>query len=74
MIGHVCDFMMNAQSWKIGELLIKTGHRLSGKEVIIPAKYVDRISYDESTVYVTLTGEATKQSPEHPLTEVGVVA
>jgi sporulation protein YlmC with PRC-barrel domain len=62
LIGHVCDFMMDAQSWAIGQLVVKTGHRLSGKEVLIPMKQVDRISYEESTVFVDLTREATEQA------------
>jgi len=63
MIGHVCDLMMDGRSWAIGQLVIKTGHRFSGKEVLIPSNLVDRISYDESTVFVNLTVEAVKQSP-----------
>ena len=35
-VGHVCDFMMDGQSWAIRQLVIKTGHRFSGKEVQIP--------------------------------------
>ena len=67
MIGHVCDFMMDAQSWAIGQLVIKTGHRFSGKEVLIPTKDVDRISYEESTVFANLTREAVGQSPAQPI-------
>jgi hypothetical protein len=73
MIGHVCDFMMDAQSWAIRQLVIKTGHRLSGREVQIPTKEVDRISYEESTVFVNLTSEAVEQSPQHHLAVVGAV-
>jgi uncharacterized protein YceK len=71
IIGHVCDFMMDAQSWAIRELVIKTGHRFSGKEVQIPTRAVDRISYPDSTVLVNLTMEAVEQSPTHQLTPVG---
>jgi hypothetical protein len=68
IIGHICDFMMDDKSWVIGQLVIKTGHRFSGKEVLIPTSKVDRISFDESTVFVNLTREAVEQSPEpHPL-------
>jgi sporulation protein YlmC with PRC-barrel domain len=67
MIGHVCDFIIDAQSWAIRQLVIKTGHRLSGREVQIPTSKVDRISYEESTVFVNLTREAVEQSPEHHL-------
>ncbi len=70
-IGHVCDFVMDDQSWAIGQLVIKTGHRLSGKEVQIPTSKVDRISYEESKVFVNLTKEAVEQSPAHHLAAVG---
>lgn len=63
IIGYVCDFMMDAGSWAIGQLVIKTGHRFSGQELLIPTKDVDRISYDESTVFATLTGAAAANSP-----------
>lgn len=71
-IGHVCDFMIDAQNWAICQLVIKTGHRFSGKEVQIPTGKVDRISYEDSAVFVKLTAEAVEQSPAHHLDAVGV--
>jgi hypothetical protein len=65
--GHVCDFMMDTQSWVIRQLVIKTGHRFTGKEVVIPVNAVDRISYDESTVFVNLTNDAVEKCPPHLL-------
>jgi len=59
-LGHVCDFMMDAQSWAIRQLVIKTGHRLSGGEVQIPTSKVDRISYEKSTVFVNLTTKSVE--------------
>jgi len=70
--GHVCDFMMDDQSWAICQLVIKTGHRFSGHEVQIPTGRVVRISYEESTVFASLTREAVEQSPAHHLAPVGV--
>jgi sporulation protein YlmC with PRC-barrel domain/ribosomal protein S8 len=70
IIGHVCDFMMDAQSWAIRQLVIKTGHRFTGKEVEIPIRKVDRISYPDSKVFVNLTQEAVGQSPAHHLAPV----
>jgi hypothetical protein len=70
-IGHVCDFMMDARSWAIDQLVIKIGHRFSGSEVQIPASKVGRISYADSTVFVNLTGKAVEQSPAHDLAAVG---
>ena len=65
IVGHVCDFMMDDESWAIERLVVKTGHRFTGKEVLLPTSKVDRISYDESTVFVNLTREAVEQSPAH---------
>jgi len=73
-IGHVCNFMMDAGNWAIGQLVVKTGHRFSGTEILIPTKDVERISYEESTVYVSLTKEAVEQSPAHPLSPFSAAA
>ena len=72
--GHVCDFMMDAQNWAIRQLVIKTGHRFSGKEVQIPTRVVDRISWEESKVYVNVTKEAIEQSPAYPVSPFGAPA
>jgi hypothetical protein len=64
IIGHVSDFMIDGENWAIRELVIRIGHRLSGRNVQIPASAVDRISYEESTVFVKLTRGAIEQSNE----------
>jgi len=64
-MGHICDFMIDDQSWAIAQLVVKTGHRFSGKEVEIPTSLVDRINYEESAVYVNLTSKAVQESRAH---------
>jgi len=73
-IGHVRDFMVDDQSWAIEQLVIKTGHRFTGVEVLISTRAVERISYPDSTVFVNLTREAVEQSPAHHLAPVGAAA
>ena len=73
IIGHVCDFMMDTQSWAIRQLVIKVGHRFSGKEVLIPTGDVDRISYQDSTVFVSQAREAIEQSSAHHMAAIGAV-
>jgi hypothetical protein len=65
IVGHVFDFMMDDKSWAIDQLVVKTGHRFTGREVRIPMSQVERISYAESTVHVKLAKEAVEKSPEH---------
>ena len=73
IIGHVCDFIMDDKSWAIVKLVVKTGHRFSGKEVEIHCDKVERISYEDSTVFVTLTKEAVEQSSDHHVALTGAV-
>jgi hypothetical protein len=63
--GHVCDFMMDERSWTVEQIIVKTGHRFSGKEVLIPVSKIDRISYEKSTVLVSLTKKAVEQMPAY---------
>ncbi len=67
IIGHICDFMMDAKSWAICQLVIKTGHRFSGKEVHLPTRKVDRISYEDSSVYVGSTRQDIEQISAHDM-------
>jgi hypothetical protein len=68
--GHICDFMMDDRSWAIDQLVIKTGHRLSGAEILIPTKRVNRINYDDSTVFLNPTAENVGQKPAPLVTSV----
>ena len=60
--GHVCNFLMDDKSWAIQQLVIKTGHRFTGKEVQIPVNKVTQISYDSSKVFMNLTTDAVERS------------
>ena len=72
-IGHICDFMVDAESWAIGQLVVKTGHRLSGKETLIEAKQVDRIGYEESTVFAHLIADTGAENAAKHLVPAGVI-
>lgn len=61
-IGRVKGFAFDDPSWRIGELVIKTGHRFSGREVQIPLNKVQRISHERSTVPMNLRRAAIEPS------------
>ena len=67
VFGHVCDFLMDDESWAIRQLVIKTGHRFTGKEVQVPVSQVERISYKEATLFVKVSKDAVEKSPEYRL-------
>jgi sporulation protein YlmC with PRC-barrel domain len=64
-IGNVEDFIIDDEAWAIRYLIINTQNWWPGKKVVISPKWIERVSWNESKVFVNLTREAIKQSPEY---------
>jgi uncharacterized protein YrrD len=64
-IGHVTDFMIDDKSWAIRHLVVETGHWFFGKEIVISPKHIDRISYEESKVFVNVTKDSIQNAKEY---------
>jgi uncharacterized protein YrrD len=63
-IGHVEDFIIDDETWAIRYLIIDTKNWWPGNKVLISSKWIERVSWDEFKVFVNLTRETIKQSPE----------
>ena len=63
-IGHVEDFFIDDETWAIRYLAIDTRNWWGGKKVLISPKWIERVSWDESKVFVNLSRETIKKSPE----------
>src|SRR5205814_7025091 len=70
-IGHVIDFIIDDNSWAICHLVVETGHWYSHKEIVISPKHIDRISYEESKVFVNVTKEAILEAPQYHVSPLG---
>jgi uncharacterized protein YrrD len=70
-IGHVTDFIMEEESWAICHLVVETGHWFAGKQIAISPKHIDRISFEESKVFVNVTKEAILEAPEYDVPPFG---
>jgi uncharacterized protein YrrD len=64
-IGHVEDFIIDDETWAIRYLVIDTQNWWPGKKVLISPKWIERISWGESKVFVSLPRETIKLSPEY---------
>jgi uncharacterized protein YrrD len=64
-IGHVADFVIDDETWAIRYLIIDTTNWFGGKKVLISPKWIDQISWNDSKVFVKLSREAIKQSPDY---------
>jgi sporulation protein YlmC with PRC-barrel domain len=64
-IGHVEDFIIDDETWTIRYLLISTLNWWPGKKVLVSPQWIERVSWGESKVFVNLSRETIKQSPEY---------
>jgi len=64
-IGHVEDFIIDDEMWAIRYLIIGTQNWWPGKKVLISPQWIERVSWSESKVFVNLSRETIRQSPEY---------
>jgi hypothetical protein len=64
-IGHVADFVVDDEVWAIRYLLVDTRNWWPGKKVLISTQWIERISWEESKVFINLTREAIQKWPEY---------
>jgi sporulation protein YlmC with PRC-barrel domain len=70
-IGQVTGFLVDSRSWVIRELVVETGHWYSGKEILISPAKVERISYEEAKVYLSLSKAEVQHTAENTLATAG---
>jgi sporulation protein YlmC with PRC-barrel domain len=66
-IGHVTDFMIDDKSWAIRHLVVETGHWFHGKEIVISPAHIERISYEKSKVFVSVTKGAIQDAAQYQM-------
>lgn len=64
-IGHVEDFIIDDETWAIRYLIVDTQNWWPGKKVLVSPQWIDRVSWNESKVFVNLFRTAVKRSPEY---------
>lgn len=64
-IGHVDDFVIDDHTWAIRYLIVSTRNWMPGKRVLISVQWIDRVSWTESKVYVGISRENVRHSPEY---------
>jgi len=64
-IGHVDQFIVDDEVWAIRYVEIATKNWWPGKKVLLSPQWVERVSWEESKVFVAVTREAIKTCPEY---------
>jgi uncharacterized protein YrrD len=64
-VGHVEGFVVDEDAWAIRYIEVATRNWWPGKKVLMSPEWIERVSWPESKVYVSLTREAIKHSPTY---------
>jgi hypothetical protein len=71
-IGHVEEFLIEDESWKVRYLVIDTKNWWPGKMVLVSPQWIKEIRWSNRQVFVDLTREQVRNSPEYdPMTTLG---
>lgn len=64
-IGHIDDMIIDDDTWTIHFWVVKTKNLLPGKRVLISPQYINLISWEDEKVFVDMTVDSIKNSPEY---------
>ena len=63
-LGHVEDFLVDAETWAIRYCIVDTRNWLPGRKVLVSPEWIQRVSWEESKVYVDLSKRHIEAAPE----------
>ena len=63
-LGHVDDFLIDDETWKIRYLAVDTRDWWPGKKVLLPLDWIGRVSWPDRTVATEVTRDQVQNGPE----------
>jgi sporulation protein YlmC with PRC-barrel domain len=66
-MGHLEDFLLDAETWGIRYLVVSTHDWLPGKHVVIPPQWIRDVDWTQRVVNVDVSSDQVKASPEFDL-------
>jgi sporulation protein YlmC with PRC-barrel domain len=64
-IGHVQDFIVDDETWAIRYLVVNTSNWWLGRKVLVAPAWIERVSWPDSKVHVSMSLSTIKNSPEY---------
>lgn len=62
-IGHVDDFLIGQESWRIRYLLVDTSNWIGGRSVLVSCDTLQGVDRDRSMLHVSVTRDAIRNGP-----------
>lgn len=63
-IGHVEDFLVEEEGWRVRYMVVDTRNWLAGRKVLISPQWISAVDWPQRRVHVDLTRHAIETSPE----------
>jgi hypothetical protein len=64
-LGDVEDVIIDDETWTIRYLVVDTMNWWAGKHVLVSPRWIDRVNWKESNMFVILSRDIVKHSPEY---------
>ncbi len=64
-IGHVEDFLIEDEQWRIHYMVVDTGNWLPGRKVVVSPEWIQEVNWLEREVKVNLTKVSVRDSPKY---------
>jgi hypothetical protein len=62
-LGHIADFLIDDQTWSVGDLVVDTRNWWPGKHVLVESSLVESIDWDNREVRLSLPREQVEDRP-----------
>lgn len=64
-IGHLDDYVVDDEEWRVRYLIIDTRNWLPGKLVLVSPEWIKSISFLQHEIFVSVTKDKIKDAPEY---------
>lgn len=64
-IGHLNDYIIDDQTWKITDVIVDTHKFTGGKKVVVNVTHVDALNWSVYEVFLDISVNDVKNSPEY---------
>jgi hypothetical protein len=72
-IGHIEEFLVDADNWNVRYLVVDTGNWIGGRSVLISSTVIDTVDSPREEVRVRLTRDQIERSPSVDTAEIELV-
>jgi hypothetical protein len=73
IVGHVDEFLVDADDWQVRYLVVDTGKWIGGRSVLISSTVVEAVDSPNETIRVRLTRDQIERSPSVDTAEIELV-